>query len=160
MSAPSAFASALDAGAGELHITRSFDAPRELVFKLWTEAEHVRRWWGPPAHPAAVLEMDVRPGGAWRGCLHGVEDGRQLWQGGMFQEVKAPERLVFTFSWDEDGERGLETLVTIDFIEQDGKTQLRFHQAPFQSVAERDGHQGGWNGSFDRFVDYLTQSAR
>ena len=157
MNMPSTFAS-LPGTAGELSITRIFDAPRELVFRLWTDAEHVRHWWGPPAHPAAVLEMDVRPGGAWRGCLHGVEDGRKLWQRGVFQEVQAPQRLAFTFAWDEEGERGLETLITIDFTEQDGKTHMRFRQTPFQSATERDGHQVGWNGSFDRFVDYLARA--
>lgn len=144
--------------AGELSITRTFDAPRELVFRLWTDPVHVRRWWGPPSHPAAVFEMDLRPGGAWRGCLHGVADGRRLWQGGIVREVKPPERLVFTFAWDEEGERGQETVVTIDFTEHDGKTLLHFHQTPFQSANERDGHRGGWNGSFDRFVDYLHHS--
>lgn len=154
MNMPSAFSSPLGA-VGELNITRTFDAPRELVFKLWTDPEHVRHWWGPLTCPAAILEMDVRPGGNWRGCLHRVEDGRKLWQGGVFQEVKAPERLAFTFSWDEEGERGIETLVTIDFTEQDGKTQMRFRQTPFQSVAERDGHQGGWNGSFNRLEEQI-----
>lgn len=144
----------------ELVITRTFDAPRALVFKLWTDAGHVRRWWGPPTCPAAILEMDARAGGAWRGCLHRVEDGQPLWQGGVFREVRAPERLVFTFAWDEPGERGLETLVTIDFSEQDGKTVMHFRQTPFQSVGERDGHQGGWNGCFDRLVAYLDNPSQ
>lgn len=138
-----------------LSITRTFDAPRELIFRLWTDAAHARHWWGPPNYPAVVLEMDARPGGAWHGCLHGVEDGRKLWQRGIFHEVQAPERLVFTFSWDEESECGPETLVTIEFTELDGKTLMRFQQSPFQSQAERDGHQGGWNGSFDRLVEHL-----
>ena len=66
-----------------------------------------------------------------------------------------PDRLEFTFSWDEEGERGLETLVTVTFAEQDGKTLMTFRHAPFQSIKERDGHQGGWTSTFDRLVDYL-----
>lgn len=138
-----------------LVITRVFDAPAALVFKLWTDPNHVRKWWGPTNYPATYLEMDVRPGGAWRGCLQSTETGKELWQGGVFREVAPPHRLVFTFAWDEEGERGLETLVTVAFAEQNGKTLMTFRHAPFQSIAERDGHQGGWTSTFDRLADYL-----
>jgi uncharacterized protein YndB with AHSA1/START domain len=100
--------------------------------------------------------MDVRPGGGWRGCLRSTEDRRELWQGGKFREVVAPERIVFTFSWDEEGERGLETLVTVTFEDHERKTQMNFHQSPFQSVEERDGHQYGWSSTFDRLVEHLA----
>jgi uncharacterized protein YndB with AHSA1/START domain len=63
---------------------------------------------------------------------------------------------VFTFAWDEEGERGLETLVTVTFAEQKGKTLMTFRQVPFQSVEERDGHRGGWTSSFDRLEDYVA----
>jgi uncharacterized protein YndB with AHSA1/START domain len=101
----------------ELRITRTFDAPRDLVFKAWIDPAHASHWWGPRHHPATVLEMDVRPGGNWRNCLKSTETGEELWQGGVFQEVVAPERLVFTFAWDEAGERGIETRVTVTFSE-------------------------------------------
>jgi len=143
-----------------LVITRVFDAPRELVFKAWTDPSHAKCWWGPRDYPVTHLEMDVRPGGPWRGCLRSTESGRELWQGGVFREVVAPERVVFTFAWDEAGERGLETLVSVTFAEQDGKTRMTFRQAPFQSVAERDGHRGGWTSSFDRLDAHLHGSAQ
>jgi uncharacterized protein YndB with AHSA1/START domain len=111
--------------------------------------------WGPRDYPATYLDMDVRRGGAWRCCLRSTETGKELWQGGVFRDVAPPDRLEFTFSWDEEGERGLETLVTVTFIEQDGKTLMTFRHAPFQSIKERDGHQGGWTSTFDRLVDYL-----
>jgi uncharacterized protein YndB with AHSA1/START domain len=139
----------------ELVITRVFDAPRELVFKVWTDPRHAKNWWGPKDYPATHLEMDVRPGGAWRGRLRSINDGRELGLGGVFREVVAPERVVFTFAWEEEGERGLETLVTVTFAEQDGKTRMTFRHAPFQSFEERDGHQGGWSSSFDRLEDYV-----
>lgn len=142
---------------GELVITRIFDAPRDLVFKAWTDARHARNWWGPVDCPATHLEMDVRPGGAWRGCLRVRESGKDLWQGGEFREVKPPARLVFTFAWDEDGERGLETLVTITFSDQNGKTRMDFHQAPFRSVEQRDGHNYGWTSTFNRLAEHLAQ---
>jgi uncharacterized protein YndB with AHSA1/START domain len=78
---------------------------------------------------------------------------------GVFREIVAPERLVFTFAWDEEGERGLETLVTITFAEQNGKTLMTFRQIPFQSAEERDGHRGGWTSAFDRFDEELSQPA-
>jgi len=146
--------------AHELTITRVFDAPRELVFKAWTDPSHVMMWWGPRDYPATHVEMDVRPGGAWRKCLRSIETGRELWNGGVFREVVAPERLVFTFAWEEEGERGLETLVTVTFADEGGKTRMTFHQAPFQTVEERDGHRGGWTSSFDRLDDLIATLRR
>jgi uncharacterized protein YndB with AHSA1/START domain len=142
----------------ELAITRVFDAPRSVVFRAWTDPRQIMSWWGPRDYPATHLEMDLRPGGAWRGCLRSKEDGRELWQRGVFREVVEPDRLVFTFAWDEEGERGLETLVTVTFAEQDGKTRMNFHQTPFQSSEERDGHQGGWNSTFDRLAESLAKA--
>jgi uncharacterized protein YndB with AHSA1/START domain len=141
----------------ELVITRTFDAPRERVFKVWTDPRHVKNWWGPRDYPATHMEMDVRPGGAWRGCLVSKETGEELWQGGVFREVEEPERIVFTFAWDAEDERGLETLVTVTFAEQDGKTKMTFRHSPFQSVKERDGHQGGWTSTFDRLEEYVAK---
>ena len=145
----------------ELVITRVLDAPRELVFKAWTDARLARNWWGPRDYPAIEFEMDARPGGVWRGRLRSVETGQELPLGGVFREVVAPERLVFTFAWEEEGERGLENVVTVTFAEEaSGKTRMTFRQIPFQSVEERDGHRGGWNSSFDRLADYVTQLDR
>jgi uncharacterized protein YndB with AHSA1/START domain len=140
----------------ELVITRTFDAPRHLVFAAWTDPKHIVQWWGPRAHPGTHIEMDVRPGGAWRNCLTSVETGQQLWQGGVFLEVVPPERLVFTFAWEEEGERGLETVVTVTFAEQGGKTLMTMRQAPFATDSSRSGHSEGWNSTFDRLVDFLA----
>ena len=139
----------------ELVITRLLNAPREVVFRAWTDPRQARQWWGPGTYPAAHLEMDVRPGGSWRICLRSTQGGPDLWQGGVFREIVPPERLVFTFTWEEAGERGLETLVTVTFAEEGGKTRLVFRQAPFQSAEQRDGHQWGWNSSFDRLDKQL-----
>lgn len=140
----------------ELVITRLLNAPRELVFKAWTDPKLAMRWWGPRDYPATHMQMDVRPGGTWRNCLTSKEDGTELWQHGVFREVVAPERLVFTFVWEEDGERGMENIVTVTFADEGGKTRLTLRQAPFQSVEERDGHGYGWNSTIDRLEDALA----
>jgi uncharacterized protein YndB with AHSA1/START domain len=139
-----------------LLIEREFKAPRELVFQAWTDPEHLRQWFGPRDYPATQIAMDVRPGGRWRACLRSVESGADLWVGGVYREIVPSERLVFTFAWEEEGERGLETLVTIVFTERDGKTRITFRQIPFQSDSERDGHRGGWTSAFDRLDDLLA----
>ncbi|MDB5393764.1 MAG: polyketide cyclase [Rhodospirillales bacterium] len=142
----------------ELTITRVLDAPRELVFKAWTDPNHALHWWGPKEWPAVHLEMDVRLGGAWRMCLRSPDTGGELWQGGVFRQIAPPGRLSFTFAWEEEGERGLPTLVTVNFADEDGKTRMEFRQTPFQSAVERDGHRYGWNSTFDRLADYLGQA--
>src|SRR5262245_12330942 len=76
---------------------------------------------------------------------------------GVLRELVEPERLVFTFAWDESGERGLETLVTVTFVEHGGKTVMTFRQTPFRSIAEREGHHAGWTRTFDRLAALLAQ---
>src|SRR5712691_4337552 len=102
------------AAARELVITRVFDAPRARVFKAWTDPAQAKQWMGPRGFTATHLEGDLRSGGAWRICLRRDDDGEELWQSGVYREVVEPERLVFTFAWDQEGgRRGHETLVTI-----------------------------------------------
>lgn len=153
----SANAPAADAIERELVMTRMFDAPRELVFAAWTSSSHAMHWWGPKDHPATRLSMDARPRGKWRNCLTSTATGKELWQGGVFREVVAPERLVFTFAWDQDnGERGPDTLVTVTFAEEGSGTRMIFRQTPFRSAANRDGHRGGWSSSFERLDEHLA----
>lgn len=143
-----------------LTITRVFDAPRELVWNAWTQAEHAKHWWGPRHHPSTHVEIDARVGGTWRIRLTHAETGRELWHGGVFREVVKPERLVFTFKWDEEGERGEENLVTITFAEEGGKegrkTRMTFKQSPFLSTDECEGHTEGWTSSFGRLDEALA----
>ena len=140
----------------ELVITRVFDAPRQLVFKAWTEPDRAARWWGPQGFTTLSCEMNVRPGGAWRLCMRSPE-GTMHCKRGVYREIVEPERLVFTYAWeDADGKPGHETLVTVSFAEHGGKTKLTLHQAVFESVTARDAHQGGWTRCMERFADYLA----
>jgi len=151
----------------ELHITRVFDAPRELVWKVWTDPEHMKQWAGPRQFMATHVENDPRTGGKWRLCLHtdgfDVGDGElktfDLWQGGENLEVVEPERLVYTFKWDQNPglSANVETVITIRLEEHDGKTTMNFHQAFFVTDKDRDGHMRGWNSAFDKLVDTLRE---
>lgn len=141
----------------ELVIKRVFDAPRSLVFQAWTETEHLKRWEGAPVgFTVTTAESDIRPGGAFRICMRSPE-GVDNWLQGMYTEVVPPERLAFTHTWlRRDGTPGVETLVTITFAELGTKTELTLHQTGFDTIASRDGHNGGWNSTFDRLAEYLT----
>ncbi len=140
----------------QLVITRILDAPRSLVFQAWTEPEHLVHWSAPRGFTVTHCEGDLRPGGAWRCCMRSP-DGANLWLGGMYREILAPERLVFTHAWDdEDGKPGHQTVVTVTLAEQGGTTKLTLRQAFFALVESRDGHQGGWNECLDRLAEHLA----
>lgn len=139
----------------ELVITRTFEAPRALVFRAWTKPEHMVRWLGPKNFSAPSCTMDFRPGGAYRACIC-APDGKEYWMRGIYREIVEPERLMFTFSWEEDGERGRETLITVTFGEQGDKTRMTFRQAFFESIEQRDSHHEGWSECLERLAQYLA----
>ena len=142
----------------ELVITRVFDAPRHLVFHAWTEPGRVARWWGPQGFVTTYCDMDIRPGGAFRVCMRSPE-GTEYWKQGVYREVLEPERLAFTFAWeDAEGKPTHQTLVTVTFAEQGMKTKLTLHQALFETVARRDEHQRGWTSTLQRFAEYLAEN--
>jgi len=142
--------------ADELVLTRDIAAPRERVFAAWADARAASRWWVPQDFTPLSCEMDVRPGGAWRRRMRGP-DGTVVTKWGVYREVTAPERLVFTYRTESAGVTDSETLVTVTFAEEEGKTRMTFRQVPFQSIEERDGHRGGWTSSFDRLAEYVTR---
>lgn len=142
----------------ELTLTRTLDAPRALVFKAWTEPERLVRWWGPSGFTTPHCEMDVRPNGDFRYTIRSPE-GEDYRIRGAFREILEPERLVFTWTWvDAEGQPGHETLVTVTFAEQGGKTRLTFHQGVFPSVEQRDSHGEGWNEALDRLAAHLANA--
>lgn len=150
----------IDAGEREreLVITRIFDAPRDLVFQAWTEPGRAARWWGPQGFVTTYCNMDVRPGGAFRVCMRSPA-GAEHWKQGVYCEVVEPERLVFTFAWeDAEGKPGHQTLVTVTFAERGDKTELTLHQAVFETVVTRDDHRRGWTSTLQRFAEYLAKS--
>lgn len=147
-------------GDDELLIERTFDAPAELMFRIWAERDHMVRWLGPKDFTCTHLEMDFRPGGAWRGCIVSDAYGEN-WMGGVYREIEPGRRIVMSFAWEDGRDQpGLETLITVTFEPRGGRTLQRFHQAPFASVESRDSHVGGWNECFDREQAYAEDLAR
>jgi uncharacterized protein YndB with AHSA1/START domain len=142
--------------AHELVIIRVFDAPRRLVFKVWTDPAHLARWWGPQGFTLVACEADVRPGGAWRRCMRSPSGSVHV-KLGIYREIVEPERLVFTYA-DEDaeGRLGPETLVSVTLTESAGRTELILRQTGFATAALRDGHRGGWTSALDRLAEHLA----
>lgn len=140
----------------ELIIVRTFAAPRDLVFRAWTDTERMAQWTGPHGFTVKGDTLDVRPGGIHRACLI-APNGEEHWVSGKYIEVVPPRRLVFTHAWElANGERSPETVVTIELTEKAGTTDMRFRQAFFESAFSRDGHEGGWSESFERLAQFLA----
>ena len=139
-----------------LKIERIFDAPRSLVFKAWTEPEHITKWWGPRGFKSTVLKSDLRPGGAYRIHMRGPDGDH--WSQGVYREVVPPERLVMVGSWaDAQGNPTRpETTLTLLFEDVGGKTKLTLHNAIFESTTARDMHNSGWSSSLDCLGEYLA----
>jgi uncharacterized protein YndB with AHSA1/START domain len=135
-----------------LEIERTFDAPRELVWRLWRDPEHMVRWHGPEGCALIECDSDFRVGGKWRRCMSSGPGHRHVISG-EYVELEEPRRLSFTYVNAYDG---FETMVTMDFLDEGGKTRMLFRQTPFISVEERDGHGRGWNSSFDILSNYLA----
>jgi uncharacterized protein YndB with AHSA1/START domain len=151
-------AATTDSAERVLVITRIFDAPQALVFKAWSEPEHLMQWFGPRGFTSTVVgSMDPRPGGTYRLHMRG-SDGNDHWVQGVYHEIVEPERIVCTFVWtDADGNPTRpETLLTLSFEQHGEKTRLTLHQAVFESVTARDEHDVGWTSSLERLAEYLA----
>jgi uncharacterized protein YndB with AHSA1/START domain len=145
----------VSAGAG-ITIVRVFAAPREEVWREWTEPARFADWFGGPdiEIPLASVEMDVRAGGQWRATML-VAPGREIHWVGEFREVVEPERLVLTFC-DRPGSGEYE-LVIVELIDLgDGRTEMRFEQRGRMSPAQYERTKKGWTGFFDRIEERLS----
>ena len=147
-----------DPGTQEIVITRSFEAPRELVFKAMTDADAVRQWWGQASAETIVAQLEARPGGRWR-YVQREGDGNEYGFHGVFHDLQAPERIVYTFEFE--GMPGHVLLETVVLEDQDGRT-LMTDTSVFQSVADRDGMlqsgmESGASESYSRLDDYLAK---
>jgi uncharacterized protein YndB with AHSA1/START domain len=154
----------------DLVITRVFDAPRELVFNVWTDPKHVVRWWGPKDFTATYCKIDLKPGGTFHFCMRSPE-GKEYWNKGVYHEIVVPERIVSTIYFsDKDGNivdpmhYGLgpgcpsEMLDMVTFAVESGtRTRLTLHRTSKPSITDQffAGMNQGWNQSLDRFAAAL-----
>jgi uncharacterized protein YndB with AHSA1/START domain len=142
-----------------LVITRVFDAPREDVFAAWIDPEQMSRWMGPRNIASKVDRMDVRPGGAYRITMRDVDTGAIYVVGGIYREIVWPERLVFTWAWEEDAiehKRGEVTEVSVTLRAVGDKTELTLRHTAFPRRAMRDNHGLGWTGGFAKLDQLLA----
>lgn len=144
-------------GKHDIVTAREFRAPRDLVFKAFTDPTLIPKWWGPTRMTTTVDQMEVRMGGIWRYVLRDLEGLESAFHG-VYHEILAPERLVFTFEWE--GMPGHVLLETVTFAAQDGQT-LVTDSSIFQSVADRDGMlssgmEEGTKASYARLDDLLA----
>jgi uncharacterized protein YndB with AHSA1/START domain len=148
-------------GKQEIVITREFDAPRELVFKAFTDPTLIPQWWGPRSLSTQVDTMDVRPGGQWR-FLNRDAEGNEYAFHGVYHEVRAPERIIDTFEFEGLPETGHVTLETMELEALPGGRTKLIAQSVFQSVADRDGMlrsgmEEGVNETYDRLAELLKK---
>jgi uncharacterized protein YndB with AHSA1/START domain len=135
-----------------LNLSRTFAAPREQVFRAWTEADAIERWFKPMGLPSRVKLLDLRVGGGYRietidadGITHSIS--------GVYREIARPQRLVFTWLSDETDRE--ETLVTLEFVERDGATEIVLWHERFASETMKAMHVYGWNAMFETLTGYL-----
>jgi uncharacterized protein YndB with AHSA1/START domain len=160
----------------EFVINRTFDAPRDLVWKAFTEPERMAAWWGPPGSKLHAASMDFRPGGRYHfGAI--MPDGNLLWGLFTYVEINPVERLVYLHSFSDEagaiaaspfgGPWPARIHTTLTFTEQDGVTAFTLRQHPIDASPEEvaafaalyEGMTLGWGGTFDRLDDYLRERA-
>ncbi len=151
----------------ELVITRIFDAPRERVWKAWTEPEQAMKWWGPKEFTSPACKIDFRVGGKYLFCMRSP-DGKDYWSTGVYKEIVLHERIVCTDSFaDEQGnvvpgshygmgdDFPMEMTVTVTFEDIGGKTKMTLKHAGMPGAEMSDMTGQGWNGSFDKLAESL-----
>ena len=146
----------------ELVLMRVFDAPRELVFKVWTDPKHVSQWWGPHGFTNPVCELDLRPGAAI-GIHKRGPDGTVYRMTGVYHQIVKPERLVFTSAaLGADGSPLFEVLTTMTFAEQTGKTKQTMRARVIKTTARAAqylaGMEAGWVQSLERLAESLAKA--
>jgi uncharacterized protein YndB with AHSA1/START domain len=140
-----------------LIISRTFDAPVELVWKAWADPDQMVRWIGPEGFGGDIIKMDARPGGSYHFHMRGPEGDH--WVRGVYREIVEHQRLVYTWAWADAAGNATrpETLLTITFAARGRKTELTLRQEVFESVTARDMHQGGWNSTFNKLAKFLAE---
>ena len=140
-----------------LKIRRTFQAPRERVFRAWTDAAELARWFAPSAeYSTRVPELDLKVGGKYK--LEMQHKGGNINKvGGTYREIVPPEKIVFTWRWENDPSAH-ESLVTIEFLDLGPATQVLLTHVQLPDVDQRDKHSQGWDGCLTRLEQYFEAS--
>ena len=154
----------LHVGEQEIVVERQFAAPRALLFQVFTQPEHLKRWWAPQPYTIAACTIDLRPGGIWHYCMHSPE-GQDQWARSVYREIVPPEKLVYTTTFaDEHANPTLgmpEHLTTVIFTEEAGKTRVtarvQFSSAAALSVAVDLGMLQGMSITWEYLVEYVKE---
>jgi uncharacterized protein YndB with AHSA1/START domain len=147
-----------------LIIKRMLNAPPELAFKAWTTAEHIKQWMRPgPGMEVPLASMDLRVGGKFRIQMK-TADGEFFTAVGVFQEVKAPERLVYTWDYEQDGSgaefgevEGKTSLITVEFLKRGKQTEFVLTHSRLATVESRDNHTQGWGKIVESFAGLVEK---
>ena len=146
-----------------LRVTRLIKAPRERVFAAWTTPEEIMKWFGPDGCKVLSAKVDLRTGGQYRIRVEGCENNGRMAVSGVYREIKAPSRLVYTWSWTDESEaetsEPVDTLVTVDFLDKEGFTEVQITHDRFPNSDMRDRHSHGWTGTLEK-LDRLLACAQ
>ena len=159
----------------EFTISRVFDAPRDLVWKVFTDPEHMKQWWGPKGFKVIASKMDLRPGGSYHYGMH-APDGSPMWGMMRYREITPPSRIVFVNSFSDEAGGitrhpmaptwPLEMLSVFSFEDLGGKTKFTVNWSPLNATEEERatfaaGHGSmtqGWTGTMDQLAAYLAKA--
>jgi uncharacterized protein YndB with AHSA1/START domain len=137
-----------------LQVKRTFQASRERAFRAWTDAKELARWFAPPSDYSTVVpELDLRVGGNYRIEMH-HKGGNVHRINGTYREIKPPEKIVFTWRWEE-GPAAHDSLVTVEFRDLGSSTEIQLTHEQLPSAEERGKHEHGWNLCLDHLAKYL-----
>lgn len=144
-----------------LRVSRTYDAPREKVFSAWTEPEQIKKWWGiESTYTTPIAEVDLRTGGRYRLGMQAPDTDQVYIVSGVFHEVLAPEKLVYSWAWEGEAMTDMgdeETVVTVEFIERGSSTELVLTHERLPNDQARDQHSAGWNGLLERLAAALKE---
>ena len=140
-----------------LEITRFINAPRDRVYAAWTDPVQLREWWGPKEVQTLKFVADTRVGGKYRWDLVN-KDGEKMSVFGEYRELVPGRRVVFTWKWDDDENwENYDSVVSVDFSDRDGGTELRLTHVQLPSEASRDRHNEGWNSVLNRLEEFFRK---
>ncbi len=148
-------------------LTRTFDAPREVVWERWTDPSQYMCWWGPKDFTSPYARFDLRPGGSYLSCMRGP-DGKEYWDTGKFEEIDELNRIIYTDTWADEsgkpvppshyglpGEQLVEMAVQVNLEDIGGKTRLTLEHCGLSDTEMLDQAKAGWNQSFDKLDQCL-----